>query len=132
LIVTTMLFVAVGVALHWPSTLNLDPRLIGDWQGGNIVRRFNADGTFETLGPFPMKGYVWSVEGKEIVVTKRRTIRSRLGSWADWLKSTFTRQASISLNLPRYELVEVTGDKLRIKPIRPPRNMAIEDYDRKQ
>ncbi|OAI52072.1 hypothetical protein AYO47_06540 [Planctomyces sp. SCGC AG-212-M04] len=132
LIAAMTLFLAVGVALHWPSSRNLDPRLIGDWQGGPIVRRFNADGTYEMSGPFPIKGYVWSVEGSEIVVSKRSTYRSRFGSWVDWLKSNFTRQASISMNLPRYELVEVTGDKLRIKPIRPPRDMAVEVYDRKQ
>src|SRR5436189_4370836 len=58
----------------WPPKPNLDPRLIGEWQRGPVVRRFNADGTFETLGtPFPMTGYVWSVEGSEIVLSKPTT-----------------------------------------------------------
>jgi hypothetical protein len=114
----------------WPAGPNLDPRLIGDWRNGPIVRRFNADGTFETLGtPIPMTGYRWSVEDGEIAITKPRTITSQLQSALTWLISKFTRQAWLTLSPSRFELVEVTADKLRIKAIR--RQVTTEEvYDR--
>ena len=115
--------------LLWPPTPNVDPRLIGDWQSGPIVRRFNSDGTFETSGtPFSMTGYHWSVEGGEIVLSKPRTIGSQLRSRFDSLVSKLTGQMSLGVSPPRYQLLEVTADKLRIKPNRP--NVTEEVYNR--
>jgi hypothetical protein len=126
-----ILFLASGVALLLPPKPNLDPRLVGDWQSGPVVRRFNPDGTFETSGaPLARTGYHWSVEGNEIVVSKSRTVGSEFSSRVDWLIGKFTRRTPLSLNPPRFQLLEVTADKLRIKAIRP-RDVPEEVYSRR-
>lgn len=123
-----LVVVVVAGGLHWLARPNLDPRLVGDWQRGtggpgSLIRRFSADGVLTTLTGSPsrpepmMSGYFWNVEGDEIVLTRHRTILSRLQNAASDLWAKFHGVGTIRLRPPRYRILQLDADTLRIQAI---------------